>query len=575
MNAIVRSPISHPINVASSSLTGAGSLPAAYAGSDTNCLVLVADSNGGEILIRDTVTPANEGLFNVNVKLPHNGPQMFLDSDGMLKWNAGNQLHYSNDLTNWTSTGTTGATADTITDNDGAAHEYETSNTVTTVNGQKMLFTCEVTQDSTDKTTRWPMFVMNQSTDARIAIDTSDGEINDIDSAFDELTATLVNGKYRIRGVFTADSTSCAVNFYAAAGSNADLATQSTATTGSCTATNFSLRPYPCKEHHIVTTSAAIYYQPVEHDSNGDVRGFSWWGTRTNLCLYASDLTNAAWVKTNVTPTKDETGPDGVANSATKLSATAANGTVLQSIIQSSSERKQSAWVKRITGSGTINMTTDGGTTWGTISPTSVWTKLDIASQTLANPEAGFRIGTSGDEIAVAYVLNETGSVAGPAIPTYGSTVTQIAADNELLASGNFPIPSSYTLFAEIESMGGGQSWLVQVSDNTADNRLSIYIDGSDQARSFANDGAALQLNPAGVSIGTEFKIATRFKANDFGQSVDGGAVATDNSGTVSSATDRIHFAHYHTNSLYLNGYFKVGGLLEEKTDVQLQERSA
>ena len=54
--------------------------------------------------------------------------------------------------------------------------------------------------------------------------------------------------------------------------------------------------------------------------------------TRTNVVLHNRDLTNAAWVKTNMTAVKDQTGVDGVANSASKITATAANATVLQTI---------------------------------------------------------------------------------------------------------------------------------------------------------------------------------------------------------------------------------------------------
>ncbi len=140
--------------------------------------------------------------------------------------------------------------------------------------------------------------------------------------------------------------------------------------------------------------------------------------SRTNVLLWDQDLTNAAWTKTSITATLDQTGPDGVANSATRLTATGANGTALQAVTLGSSPRYQSAWVKRITGSGTINMTMDNGATWTAITVTGSWSLAEIPTQTLANPTCGFRIVTNGDEIAVDFVQNENGTFATSPIPT-------------------------------------------------------------------------------------------------------------------------------------------------------------
>jgi hypothetical protein len=90
-----------------------------------------------------------------------------------------------------------------------------------------------------------------------------------------------------------------------------------------------------------------------------------------------------------------------------------------------SSARFQSAYVKRITGAGAIQMTMDNGATWTAIVPTSAWTKLTIPTQTLANPTVGFRIVTSGDAIAVAFVQNENGIFATSPILTTVAAATR------------------------------------------------------------------------------------------------------------------------------------------------------
>lgn len=76
------------------------------------------------------------------------------------------------------------------------------------------------------------------------------------------------------------------------------------------------------------TTTAAYYgprlvYDPVTLASQGILVEEA----RTNVVLWNRDLTNAAWTKTNITAAKDQTGIDGFASSASKITATAGNGT--------------------------------------------------------------------------------------------------------------------------------------------------------------------------------------------------------------------------------------------------------
>src|ERR1700721_852290 len=102
---------------------------------------------------------------------------------------------------------------------------------------------------------------------------------------------------------------------------------------------------------------------------------------RTNVVLWNNDLTNAAWTASNVTAAKDQTGPDGVANSASSVIATAGNGTILQAITLGSAAAFQSAYVKRLIGSGTVNMTMDNGATWTAVTVTGSWTQVSIPTQ--------------------------------------------------------------------------------------------------------------------------------------------------------------------------------------------------
>lgn len=143
---------------------------------------------------------------------------------------------------------------------------------------------------------------------------------------------------------------------------------------------------------------------------------------RTNIAVSPRDLSNGAWTKTNTTATLNQLGVDGVPNSATALLATAANATCTQLVALASSQRSMSAYVFRGVGTGTVEMTTDGGTTWTpiTLAGIGVYVRVQIPAQTVTNPNFGFRIVTSGDAIGVDYVQNETGSFPSSPIDIAG-----------------------------------------------------------------------------------------------------------------------------------------------------------
>jgi len=156
--------------------------------------------------------------------------------------------------------------------------------------------------------------------------------------------------------------------------------------------------------------------------------GFRREAAATNNLLHSRDLSNAAWsTKTNVTAAKTTTGLDGIANTATTLTAAAADAIILQPITLASAARCASAYVKRRTGTGTISFTQDGGSTWTDITSqinSSTWSRVQITA-TLANPSVGFKISTSGDAIDVDCVQNEAGAEATSPIVTTTAAVTR------------------------------------------------------------------------------------------------------------------------------------------------------
>lgn len=152
--------------------------------------------------------------------------------------------------------------------------------------------------------------------------------------------------------------------------------------------------------------------------------------SRTNNCLWNRDLTNVAWTNTNITASKTATGLDNVSNSATRLTAAAADATITQLLTAATGTRTLSAYIKRVSGTGTISLTRNGGTGWTDITSSLVtgsWVLVKMTSDVGANPTVGIKMGTSGDVIDVDCVQDENGAWATSPILTTTTAVTRNA----------------------------------------------------------------------------------------------------------------------------------------------------
>ena len=110
------------------------------------------------------------------------------------------------------------------------------------------------------------------------------------------------------------------------------------------------------------------------------------------------------------------TGFDGVGNAGASLTAGGANGTLLFTTVLGAAVRTYSAWVRRKTGTGTVQITKDGGSTWTTIALTANYpvVPFQVTTTSAANPVVGFRIVTSGDAIEVDFNTLEQAAIANP-----------------------------------------------------------------------------------------------------------------------------------------------------------------
>jgi hypothetical protein len=206
--------------------------------------------------------------------------------------------------------------------------------------------------------------------------------------------------------------------------------------------------------------------------ADATLRGYLSEPPRDNICLYSIDYTNAAWVKTNVSVTAGIAGaPDG-GPTATTLTATADNATIIQDLGTVSSKKQTgSIWIKRRTGSGNVDLTLDGGATWTTIGVSATWNLLST-TQTLADPDFGIRLTTNGDAVDVwnSQVENSgipTISWATSSIKTTSTTGSRGYEALNFAVSGNISANTG-TAYAEVfctdvnywsfRVIGGGQS---------------------------------------------------------------------------------------------------------------------
>jgi hypothetical protein len=255
--------------------------------------------------------------------------------------------------------------------------------------------------------------------------------------------------------------------------------------------------------------------------------------SRTNVVLQNRDLTNAAWVKTNITAAKTQTGVDGVVNSASSLTAGAANGTALQAITLASSARWHTAFVKRLTGAGNVQMTMDNGATWTNVTVTAGWTRVAIPTQTIANPTVGFRLVTSGDAIAVDMVQNEASNLfATSPIATTSAAVTR-DADSVTLTSppsfgAAFSMQAAGTPLAPITFTGA--QYIASIDDGTLNNREALLrANGTGNAWGFISTGG-VQLLSGQISPwaqNTAGAIAVGGTSNSYAVSFNGSAATT------------------------------------------------
>lgn len=296
----------------------------------------------------------------------------------------------------------------------------------------------------------------------------------------------------------------------------------------------------------------------IEYDANGACLGLKMEVARTNLGLHSADGTNAAWVKTTCTAAKTATGPDGVANSATTLTATAGNALCLQTVVSLSATRAYGIWLKRRTGTGNIDMTVDGGVTWTTKTITSSWARYTISQTAVVNPVFGLRIVTDTDAVDFWGSQLESANFSSSDIPTTTASVTRAAETCQRTLGTEFSATAG-TVHAHARASGGNEAspqYLWVFTDGTfAENIRMSRVANSTTLRFGVTDGNVAQAAiDATLTNSTTFRVGVAWGANDFAFSNNGAAIQTDTAGTLPTVT-KMNIGQFTDGAENFNGH--------------------
>lgn len=285
---------------------------------------------------------------------------------------------------------------------------------------------------------------------------------------------------------------------------------------------------------------------------------------RTDDALWVRDLTNAAWTKVGATAALNAIGIDGTANSATTLTATGSAGvctascTALQTITLGSSADTYSVYLKRVTGSGAVNITINNlvGSQACTLI-TTAFTRCTVTA-TLANPVFGIQMTTVGDVIIADWNQLEPGGFPTSPIAPAATTVTVTRAADNIQATGALLVTLKSTVLTQLTKTFG-------VSGNSGSARLGVSFNGA-ATPTFINNGALTQVGiyngavvtsatlGSSANLSSSIKTVASFDASGDSIVSNGGSEVT--SANIFPAVTSAWFGNDSGIGSYTNGYF-------------------
>ena len=153
-----------------------------------------------------------------------------------------------------------------------------------------------------------------------------------------------------------------------------------------------------------------------------------------NLLLQSQTFATT-WVTSNTTLGSVTTAPDGT-TTAYPLTASAINGTLLQTFTATATAYTFSIYIQRVTGTGNIDITVDG-TTYATQTTSGTWTRFTITTTPAAGSKTvGIRLAVSGDVVNIWGAQLEQRSSVTAYTPTTTAAITNYIPQLMTAAAG-------------------------------------------------------------------------------------------------------------------------------------------
>lgn len=497
-------------------------------------------------------------------------PKIVMGPSGTLQYAPHNLILQSDNLaTTWDTTGGSNSSTTFTEDTSTGSHQFR--QIISVGNGFRHAVSIDLTPNGRNY---FLVEVVSGATDEYSYIDLINGTI--LSGSGTTTITSQGNGKYRVRILFTSASTSATFFVFCQNGAGAGAGVSYTGNgVSGVIAGRAQCYRYPADSTYLATTTTARYGLPFEWSAAGTLQGILDEPQSTNLILTSSV---GAFSKLNVATT-NVTGPDGISNSATRITtqasaatlcyvgiAGAGNGTSLTYSIYakkgSSNTEANTFGIYNITTSvdvfiGSINYGTNVWTTSagaGTAVVTSLnngWIRIEltvttnIAAGNNLNIYAGYTGGIfAAGQYADFYIPQlEAGMYASSPIQTAGSAVAR-AADNIKLAKTLFPInETTGTLFGQYSvsypNTASVSIWYAAcLDDGTTNNIIGLYRYQSSFGAAIVTTGVT-QFDAASV-VATPTAIhknAIAYTTNNAIQCVDGTLSPQDTSVTVPTIT--------------------------------------
>ncbi|MBP3955398.1 hypothetical protein J8F10_08905 [Gemmata sp. G18] len=318
--------------------------------------------------------------------------------------------------------------------------------------------------------------------------------------------------------------------------------------------------------------------------------------SKTNRALHSRDLTQAsAWtVGAGASVSRNQPGADvdATPNTATLITATTggSTATVLQSITLASSQVIFSAFVRRVSGSGTVEMTQDGGATWVDITSqlnSIIYVRPNTGAATVTNPQIGFRLATTGNSIAVDFVQLEQGAtVSTPKITT--TTTRGLGAELHSFGDDGSSYNDGQRLIDTTHYNRLPMSQYIEFSGDFDGVTVATILGGGNltTGRIQAQTSGVVRLNSSGLSVDTANtltnglgninKVATRSNGAGGAICLNAGAIASSTGPKINltdPTDDHIGIGNRGAGDQSLNGYIRrITFWRRELTDGEMLE---